>query len=389
MRKVIYTILVCWVVVFAACSEMNDLHQPYLDEGEKIYAAKVDSVLARPGNKRLALDIYMPTQRVERGIIVWNNNADTLRFEVNRGRDEYQRILIENLVEGSYIFTFVMYDAFGNQSLPYEVVGAVYGEDYASSLLNRTIEKLEKNGNDMIITWRESGESNGLLFTYTNVNNKQVDLEIPADEMETVINDANPGSTFSYITYFYPVDNAIDSFPTSSRSGYFPFERVEDRSGWSVLDCSDERPDDGGGKDAILDDNLDTYWHSQWGPDMPLPHWLLIDLGEEYTIGGVEIIRRNSNTNTKKLKFEVSMDNVTFVEAGEMDFGGVSNVDRSKTVTFPAVSGRYLKCWIVESNSAPHANIAEFFILGTKSNDNEKEEEKEEGKEDESKITEK
>ena len=32
------------VLGLQGCSEMNDLHQPYLDEGEYIYAEKVDTI---------------------------------------------------------------------------------------------------------------------------------------------------------------------------------------------------------------------------------------------------------------------------------------------------------------------------------------------------------
>ena len=32
-----------------SCSKMNDLHKPYLEKGETVYAAKVDSVKALVG----------------------------------------------------------------------------------------------------------------------------------------------------------------------------------------------------------------------------------------------------------------------------------------------------------------------------------------------------
>ncbi|SHE80615.1 F5/8 type C domain-containing protein [Bacteroides faecichinchillae] len=364
MKKIIYIGMLMLAVMFTACSEMNDLHQHYLDEGERVYAAKVDSVLTKPGKLRLALDIFLPSQRAEKGMIYWNNNQDSLEFEVERTQDEFQRIIIADLQEGSHIFTFMMYDSFGNSSLPYEAVGTVYGEDYANSLLNRGIEEVVKSGNDMLIRWKESGESAGVLLTYTNKSGETMNVEIPSYETETVVSDVNSGDEFSYITYYLPVDEAIDVFPTVPKSGRFPYEKWEDRSGWEVIACSDEREDDGGGKSAVLDGNMDTYWHSQWGPDMPLPHWVLIDMKKSYEVGGIEIARRLNNTDTKALKFEISEDGTNFVEMGTMDFGGTSNTENSKTVTFSVVQGRYLKCWVTESNSEPHSSIAEIYILG-------------------------
>ncbi|MCQ5209109.1 discoidin domain-containing protein, partial [Bacteroides thetaiotaomicron] len=73
--------------------------------------------------------------------------------------------------------------------------------------------------------------------------------------------------------------------------GHFPYVTLE-RTGWEAIDCSAERADDGGGKAAVLDGNLSTYWHSQWGQEAPLPHWILIDMKKVYEIGVVEIVRR-------------------------------------------------------------------------------------------------
>ena len=58
-----------WIVLISflvSCSDMNDLHQPYLDQGEHIYAAKVDAVVVRPGNERIQLDLFYTAQRIKR-----------------------------------------------------------------------------------------------------------------------------------------------------------------------------------------------------------------------------------------------------------------------------------------------------------------------------------
>ena len=57
-----------WIVLISflvSCSDMNDLHQPYLDQGEHIYAAKVDAVVVRPGNERIQLDLFYTAQRIK------------------------------------------------------------------------------------------------------------------------------------------------------------------------------------------------------------------------------------------------------------------------------------------------------------------------------------
>lgn len=361
--------LYIWIIAILAigilsCTDMNHLHQPYLDEGETIYAAKVDSVVIKPGNMRLALEVYTPLQRAEGGIVYWNDNQDSLNFVIEtKSQGKPQELIISDLEEGTHIFTFILFDAYGHKSLPIEAVGTVYGEDYASTLLNRVLDGMEVTDEGVKLLWRSSGEGLDVLLTYINKEEKEIEVTVSPEENETLITDAAPGGKFTYITYYKPEEDAIDTFASKPKTANFPYANL-DRTGWEAIDCSDERVDDGGGKAAVLDGKLSTYWHSQWGPDMPLPHWILIDMKKVYEIGGVEIIRRLDNTNTKTLKFEISEDQKAYVTVGDMDFGDDSNSAGSKITTFSTVKARYLKCWVTDSNSRPNASIAEIYVKG-------------------------
>ena len=100
-RNLYIGIIVILAIGILSCTEMNHLHQPYLDEGETIYSSKVDSVIIRPGNMRLALDIYAPSQRAERGIVYWNNDQNSLEFEIEKkNKGEAQELIISELEEG-------------------------------------------------------------------------------------------------------------------------------------------------------------------------------------------------------------------------------------------------------------------------------------------------
>ena len=104
-RNLYIGIIVILAIGILSCTEMNHLHQPYLDEGETIYASKVDSVIIRPGNMRLALDIYAPSQRAERGIVYWNNDQNSLEFEIEKkNKGEAQELIISELEEGYFHF---------------------------------------------------------------------------------------------------------------------------------------------------------------------------------------------------------------------------------------------------------------------------------------------
>ncbi len=47
---------------------------------------------------------------------------------------------------------------------------------------------------------------------------------------------------------------------------------------------------------ALLDDDLNTYWHAAWSnPSTSYPHWFIIDLGKIVTISRVEMTRRQDD----------------------------------------------------------------------------------------------
>ena len=54
-----YLLLGLLVLLVSSCDGMNDLHEPYLRQGETIYAAKVDSVSVGPGDGRAKLEVFI------------------------------------------------------------------------------------------------------------------------------------------------------------------------------------------------------------------------------------------------------------------------------------------------------------------------------------------
>ena len=79
------------LIALSSCTKMNDTQEKYLDWGEKIYAAKIDSVFALSGYQRQVIDIYYSAPRIDHGIIVYNLNQDTVVFELPEdGRSRIQ-----------------------------------------------------------------------------------------------------------------------------------------------------------------------------------------------------------------------------------------------------------------------------------------------------------
>ena len=67
----------------------------------------------------------------------------------------------------------------------------------------------------------------------------------------------------------------------------------------SVEAVSDTEPGStGGSPEAAIDGNPATMWHSAWSqvdPDAPYPHWITLDLGEDYDVVGYDYQVRVGN----------------------------------------------------------------------------------------------
>ena len=369
MKKVLYIILLSIAGMYYSCSDMNDLHNPYLERGETVYAAKVDSVEVRPGNMRLTLNVFMKAQRVTHGLVYWNNKQDSLMFDFDVEIGKPKELLLSNMDEKSHIFTFITFDKDNNKSLPFEVVGNVYGPDYEGALLNRVIDRISEEDAGMVIYWKDGGESLGVRLTYTNNENIEKIIDILPTDETTLIADAVQGTDFTYITFYKPEENSMDIFESKEKTQNFPFPNL-DRAGWIVKDVtSEEAVGEGAGNgvaSCVLDGDYETFWHSQWKDGShPLPHSFVIDMKKVYEIGGLEVARRTGgNTDTRKLKIDISENGIDFITVGQIDYGDSSNSERDKTVLFQAARARYVKIWVTESNSSANASISEIFVKG-------------------------
>jgi hypothetical protein len=75
---------------------MNDLHIGYLERGEKVYAAKVDSISIGSGYERIELNVFIYTQRIDHIRVLWNAGNDSADFNIGNRADTF-RFMIDNL----------------------------------------------------------------------------------------------------------------------------------------------------------------------------------------------------------------------------------------------------------------------------------------------------
>jgi hypothetical protein len=205
--------------LFIACSDMNELHQKYIDQGEKIYAAKVDSVNVRPGDGRIQLDLFYSSMRITKSIIYWNNRNDSLEAGLPASGKEGVPVLLEDMEEDSYSFEIVTLDKDNNRSLIVEALGEVYGENYKTSLFNVSVINAEMVGSDAQITWGTVSSESGIFgieLKYTDMLNEEHDVKIDVATGEeqpiTILQNYLKGTKFKYRTLVKPETMAIDTF---------------------------------------------------------------------------------------------------------------------------------------------------------------------------------
>lgn len=219
-------VIISIFIILCSCSKMNSLHQEYLDEGEKIYAARVDSCFARSGDNRQQIDVYYSAQRIVRGVIYWNLQEDSIEFDLPSVCETFYPIMIPKIDEGDYTYNLITYDKYGNASLPLEFIGQVHGENYKNSLSNKRILDMyleDENGmTTTVIEWGITENAYGMILKYITKDGVSKDLIIPEEELETRISDNILGSDFSYSTYYKPNENSIDIYQTEYKTMTFP-----------------------------------------------------------------------------------------------------------------------------------------------------------------------
>jgi hypothetical protein len=174
----------------ASCEDMNSLHQDYLDRGESIYTAKVDSIESIPGLNKVWFKWWLKSDpRITKIEIRWNEDVTTKTQEYILDREKNDSLIMEtvidNLPEGSLSFEFITWDNKGNRSLSMIKSVEVPGDKYKASLRNRPIYIATKFGNGYALVWNTSNCMYSDL-SYKTVAGENVSIRLPADnENET------------------------------------------------------------------------------------------------------------------------------------------------------------------------------------------------------------
>jgi hypothetical protein len=138
------------------------------------------------------------------------------------------------------------------------------------------------------------------------------------------------------------------------------------KSAWKVIGFSSQEASGEGANNGraifAIDDNVQTFWHSQWqGASPGPPHYITIDMGEELTLHGVNITARQidgAGGKPDQVQIETSLDNVTWQPRGTFGLTNVRSQQKKWLTSF--VKARYIKYVVLSSFNSTNAHLAEF-----------------------------
>ncbi|WP_295959778.1 discoidin domain-containing protein [Rhodoferax sp.] len=110
------------------------------------------------------------------------------------------------------------------------------------------------------------------------------------------------------------------------------------RTGWTIQADSQQA---GNSAELALDGDPQTFWHTAWGPDVPLPHSVVVDMGSSQKVSGMRYLPRPGGGNGTIAKFRVyfSADGINWgtpvAQSNLTDYGAA---DLEKTVYFNNVA---------------------------------------------------
>ena len=140
-------------------------------------------------------------------------------------------------------------------------------------------------------------------------------------------------------------------------------------SNWGNAWYSSQHIGESVGLRGIIDDNLETYWHSSYDPYMVYPHWITIDLGADVAFRSMSMARRTGDRRGQT-GFEVltcteedatdptDPTNWNWVSQGEFPFD--STIDGRQLYGLQnTVTARYVKIYI----DGKYRGISDFAMI--------------------------
>ena len=257
-----------------SCHSIEKTYEDYLGDAERIYVGKLDSIRVYSGFERVQVQGFMNFARTAKEVVIRWEDQERVQSLEGLNKSDVFKFDIDNLSEGSKLFTIFTRDSKGNKSIDTEIFADVYGPIFMHTLVTRSISSIDMNPDQSLkISWNVP-ELNvvGVELTYKDNSGNEHTLEIDNKDKFTVIEDWKSGSVIEVSTKVLPKPTDLDVLTLESVSYTLPVRVVPvDTRAFTYVNepytspCSDW----GGVKDGLFDHNLETFVHTQNGEGVP------------------------------------------------------------------------------------------------------------------------
>lgn len=170
MKKFIFisvSILIFCSII--SCESMDATYKDFVKDGPIMYLTRLskDSITVRNGWERVLISFPIVKDGRSTKIALALNQSDTVRYEL--AKNKRTDILLENMREGSIIFSAWLEDDELNKSLATDFTGTIYGTQYQSYLLNRSIVSKSMQSGNLVIKYS--------MFAGQHISGIQANLE--------------------------------------------------------------------------------------------------------------------------------------------------------------------------------------------------------------------
>lgn len=217
MKNIIFVILIGVILGFSSCDSQTDIYEKYIVPNGLIYPGPVQDPITYPGDNRIKISWLKGTDpRVQKARIFWNNYTDSVELSVAADIDTVNYV-INPIAENTYSFMVHTYDDEGNKSIPVEVLGTVYGDNYRGMLTNRLLKSAYYDGQDLKLNWGTAENSEvGIHVNWTDTNGSNQTIDAEPTDTETLLPYFDIDEPLSYSTTYKPDSLAIDVFQAAT-----------------------------------------------------------------------------------------------------------------------------------------------------------------------------
>lgn len=216
------------LLAVSSCSKIDDYRGMFQGDKEISYPGILDSAKVLAGNKRVMVyGQFTSDPKIVKYQVFWNGKQNMIEKTITRtsGVDEV-KLIVDNLTEGGINFEIRTFDNKGNISIPVNISGTVFGDNYASAIVNRVFNPATTlyNTTTKILTIDWQGIDPTAVVTkveYTDING-QASIVLVTDPSATVtrINDYKTGTDIFYQTTYKPQKDAIDTFTVTKKESF-------------------------------------------------------------------------------------------------------------------------------------------------------------------------